>query len=174
MDNSRNIVINNNNNTTTIGNINIQLNAYGHESISHIMNDTNFLNRCFMTLPTGFVKLIEKHHCDPAHPENMNVKVPNKREAFIDVYEGPDRGWATKVRDAVLDEMINNSTNILHEHLVDHEEEMRRLSSAVAEKTISYFNEFRHKLNSEIVDKVMKDVRKKVYASLLTHSRQVA
>lgn len=171
-----NNIVNNNNintgNTLTTNTINnIELKSFGNESIDHIFQDIASLSRYFMTMPNGLMQVLEKRYFDKAHPENLTVRLPNKREPFLDVYDGPDRGWVTKKRDSVIDEMLNESKNMLDEHLAEHGEEMKKMSREVFERVLLFFNRFKDRLDTNTVDKFFKDLQKQAMAVVISNLR---
>ena len=72
----------NNNSHNTINNT-IIINNYGEENIEHIGKKylLNLLGRTHSAIPL----LVEKIHFDPAHPENQNIKLSNKKLPYIKI-----------------------------------------------------------------------------------------
>ena len=73
-------IINNNNNSTNIhttNNTNIIINNLGEENIAYLKSGkfAELLQGIYAAVP----KLIQHIHFNPAHPENHNIKFPNKR-----------------------------------------------------------------------------------------------
>ena len=59
-------------------NIQININNYGHENLDYVTQD--FVQNLF-SIPYGALpKLIKFIHFHPQHPENHNVKIPNKKQ----------------------------------------------------------------------------------------------
>jgi hypothetical protein len=115
-----------NNTTNNIGNTtNNTINTFGLESVKHIMDDKEFMTRMFMNQPNSYIKLIEKVHFDPEHPENKTVRITNKKEPYVNVHDSKI-GWRVEPQDNVLDEMINNTKNMLDEHFCDNEDDLKR------------------------------------------------
>ena len=109
--------ITNNNNTTTntnshntTNNLNLQINAFGHENLDYITDGilNNCVNRVFESIPT----LIEKIHFDPAHPENHTIKIPNKKLPHASVMS-KDKEWKLMNKHEVIDNIMNNSYNMI-------------------------------------------------------------
>jgi len=108
---------NNNTNTTTntnshntTNNLNLQINAFGHENLDYITDGilNNCVNRVFESIPT----LIEKIHFDPAHPENHTIKIPNKKLPHASVMS-KDKEWKLMNKHEVIDNIMNNSYNMI-------------------------------------------------------------
>jgi hypothetical protein len=89
------------------------------------MDDKEFMTRMFMNQPNSYIKLIEKVHFDPEHPENKTVRITNKKEPYVNVHDSKI-GWRVEPQDNVLDEMINNTKNMLDEHFCDNEDDLKR------------------------------------------------
>ena len=80
---TQNNTINNNINNTTNSNNNIIINNYGNENIDHISK--KYLLNLFSKTYSAVPRLIEKIHFDPEHPENQNIKLPNKKLPYIKI-----------------------------------------------------------------------------------------
>ena len=79
-----NITNSNNNNTTNINNTNnIIINNLGEENIEYLKSKKfmELLNGIYGAIP----KLIEDIHFNPEHPENQNIKYPNKKKPYLKV-----------------------------------------------------------------------------------------
>ena len=98
----------NNNNVCTINN-NITINNYGTESIEHLLQDTRFINSLLKGPYTAIPRMIEAIHFDREHPENMNVRIQNKKEPWILVFK--EGKWNHERKTEVLDDIIDKSYN---------------------------------------------------------------
>lgn len=90
--------------TNITTNININLRAYGNENWNYfdkdeIVDTMKAVNSC---LP----EIIRKLHFNEEHPENHNIRIPNKKHSEIKVYNGTD--WLTKNKMSIIDSMIHN------------------------------------------------------------------
>ena len=110
--NSHNTTTNSHNSHTTN---NITLNFHGGEKINHILNNKprldGYAGRCYMAIPA----FIKDAMFDPAHPENTTVRMPNRRDKFMQVYTA--NGWCNKVVKDVVDGMIGKHGEALEEHV---------------------------------------------------------
>ena len=80
---TQNNTTNNNINNTTNSNNNIIINNYGNENIDHISK--KYLLNLFSKTYSAVPRLIEKIHFYPEHPENQNIKLPNKKLPYIKI-----------------------------------------------------------------------------------------
>ena len=102
------------NNSTHIdtqnNNISIQINAFGNENLDYI-TDGGFdhcVNRVYASIPT----LIEKVHFDPAHPENHNIKIPNKKQPHASVLS-ENKEWKLMDKNEVIANMMDTGYILL-------------------------------------------------------------
>ena len=107
-------------NTTTIINIDkqINLNSYGKEDLSHITSGfkDHLLKIPFVSIP----KMIEAVHFSDKKPENNNIKISNKKEKYIKVYE-KDK-WVFKDKKSTITNLLDNNYNIIDDHYEDTKE----------------------------------------------------
>tara|TARA_Y100000389_G_scaffold47483_2_gene42618 strand:+ start:190 stop:1149 length:960 start_codon:yes stop_codon:yes gene_type:complete len=133
--------INNKNNTKYInsGNINntqinnITINGFGNESIEHL-NDQYFKN--LLILPaTAVNKLIKDIHCNPHMPENHNLKKTNKKDRYIQYFDGKD--WNLEDKKKILDDLVEMTFTILENTADRHGD--------IDKKYLDRFEQFRDK-----------------------------
>ena len=114
--NSNNVnLITDNRITHITTNININLRAHGNENWNYfgkneIVDTMKAVNSC---LP----EIVRKLHFNDEHPENHNIRIPNRKQPDIKVYNGTD--WLTKSKSSIIDSMIHN----ILEKLTDEYEE---------------------------------------------------
>lgn len=107
-----NTVNNNSHNTVNITiSPQIKLNAFGAEDISYIVNDPQFIAKCLRNYKEGIPELIHAKHLHPEHPENHNIKKPNKKDNFIQTYDG--KKWTIRYSDDVLEDIYVRVGNIV-------------------------------------------------------------
>jgi hypothetical protein len=91
---------------------------FGKEDISHIENDTDFLQSCFTDLlGSGIADIVEKIYYDPSKTENHNVRLKRAKEpstmmVFIEDANG-NRKWVVKATNDTIEKMIKKGTDIL-------------------------------------------------------------
>ena len=114
-DNSGN---NNKNYTINIG-TQVLINSYGEENKDYISGDylTGLLKGgMFAAIP----KLVQHVHFNEDHPENHNLKITNSRGKYAKVYNAKDKDWKNKPKNDLIDELVDDSYNMLDNH---HEDE---------------------------------------------------
>lgn len=105
-----NCVINNVNNIQ----LNITLNPHGNENWDYLQNDIiNLMKGVNTCIPF----LVQKLHFDKDHPENHNVKLPNKRFPDMQFYDGSI--WRTLHKNDVIENMITNIVDTLEDRYGD-------------------------------------------------------
>ncbi len=62
-------------------------NNYGSESIGHIVQDHDFMRRCFKSmLSEGIPNLLRKIHFDDEYPENQNVRLIGLKRDLMEIF----------------------------------------------------------------------------------------
>ena len=108
------------NNTNNIVNNTININNYGCENKDYITKDylIKLLKEPFQAIP----KLIEYTHFNKEHPENQNIKLPNKKQPYVKVLKGDK--WVYVDRKSTILDLIDEKHCELNESpLVKHIEE---------------------------------------------------
>jgi len=112
-------ITNNNNTITNSNNVNMQqnitINSYGKENLEYLTQDylTSLLKIPYRSIPN----LVKKIHFNPHHPENQNIKIPNRKEKFAKVYNSGS--WEFKNKKEVIESIVDNSYNIIECHYDD-------------------------------------------------------
>ena len=101
-------------NRTTIINIDkqINLNSYGSEDMSHVTD--NFKNQMLKIPFVAIPKMIEEVHFSDKKPENKNIKLTNKKENYVKVYQNDK--WIFKDRKATIKQLMNDKYTIIDNH----------------------------------------------------------
>ena len=114
-------------NRTTIINIDkqINLNSYGNEDMSHITEKfkDQMLKIPFIAIP----KMIEEVHFSDKKPENNNIKLTNKKENYVKVYQGDK--WIFKDRKATIKQLMDDKYMIIDNHFEESKEEPKHVES---------------------------------------------
>jgi hypothetical protein len=118
-------------NTTNNNNVNIHLNVFGKEELSHIIENEEFLTHCVKHITgQGLQKIINSIWCNRDVPENHNVELKRERKPrIVNVFVQDDKGkrWVEKLADDIVDDMIRKGTGILQVHnnkLYQYDEEL--------------------------------------------------
>jgi len=99
------------NNYTQINNY-INKKAFGEENVDHLTN--NLLNTVIKNPQAGIIRLIKAIHFDPKFPENMNVKMNNKKEPYLDVYDGEK--WEKKDKTQTIQNLLVSKKDIMDDY----------------------------------------------------------
>jgi hypothetical protein len=169
--------ITHNNNTSTDNSTNntqhVHVNSFGEENTDYI--DNTVLDRFALNKHSGLAKLLNHKHYHPDHPENNNLRIPNMKHPYIQTKS--DRGWETRPRNKVLDEMINDGKNMMDEHITDNESRLiRNKSRVLVESAQRFIYDLTMVLNKETLDQhdktIIKNLRTEVYGMIVSSTRQ--
>ena len=129
--NTTNNTNNNTNNTTnnshnnihsnnTDNSMNIHINNYGSENKDYITKQylLELLKAPFQAIP----KLIEYTHFNNDHPENQNIKLPNKKQPYVKVLKGDKWVYADR-KSTILDLIDEKHCELNDSPLLKHIEE---------------------------------------------------
>ena len=118
--NSLNNSHNNINSNNTDNSTHIHINNYGCENKDYITKDylLKLLKAPFQAIP----KLIEYTHFNKEHPENQNIKLPNKKQPYVKVLK--DDKWVYADRKSTILDLIDEKHSELNgQPLIKHIEE---------------------------------------------------
>ena len=107
------------------------------------------MKKCYKSVPT----LIEKTHFDPLRPENKNIYISNIKQNFIMVYNG--HKWILNNKDEKLDELYENSSNILEDKIENWEANKYKYDKVAVEKFYKFLdNKDKDNVKNEIKDEI--------------------
>ena len=102
---------NNTTNNTTI-NQNIIIRNLGEENISYLTN--SFFIKLIDAGPFASIpRIVKKIHFNENHPENMNLKITDKEQPHIAVFE--DNKWKIKNRKDTIKNIVNEKFGLIDE-----------------------------------------------------------
>ena len=104
------ILASSNNNPTYIGTqVNITINAFGKENLDYITEKQclKIANQVFNSVPTAAQIVF----FNPDHPENHNIKIPNKKEPYAMIMK-EDSTWEMTDRKAAIEKMTQKSYSV--------------------------------------------------------------
>lgn len=104
------VIVNGNGNVNLGGitqNISIKLQKYGHENLP---NDMTMFMTSIKGVNTVIPNLVEFIHFHPKYPENNNIKIPNKKDNKIKIYNGTK--WITQNKKHTLESKIQSTIEI--------------------------------------------------------------
>lgn len=88
--------------------IHLNLAKYGTESYP---DDTKALTDAIKGVNKAIPSLVKLRHFDPRHPENQNIKIPNKKQNKIQVYDG--KRWITEDKRMTIEDKLQEFTNFM-------------------------------------------------------------
>ena len=97
---------------------NILLKSFGSENTSYITS--NYVHNLINDGPViSIPKLLKYIHFNPEHLENRNVKIPNKKQNYAQIFNGKD--WEYRDKRETIDNMTHMAYGIINEHYVKGE-----------------------------------------------------
>ena len=116
--------INNNVNNGTVNNYTINVNTFGNEDTSYVLNSRNpkkLVTRLLGGAKEGMVRLFALKHFHPDHPENHNIRKLDKKDKFIETFDGDE--WTEHFYKDALDEPLESlrkETEKLLQQVIDN------------------------------------------------------
>lgn len=94
-------------------NQNIIVQPFGKENTSYIQED--YIDKLVKKGALQCIpELLQHIHFNSEHQENYNVKIPNKKQSFAQVFNGHD--WVYKDKRNTIDNMTNKAFGIINRH----------------------------------------------------------
>lgn len=103
---------------------NIIINSWGNENVEYLTK--NYLNSLLKIPYMSIQRLLKDIHFNPSHPENHNIKIPNRKEKFAIIYN--NGRWNYKNKRDVIENMVNKSYNMLDSHFEDNKLALENVS----------------------------------------------
>jgi len=101
----------NNTNSNNDNSMNIHINNYGCENKDYITKD--YLIKLLKEPFQAITKLIEYTHFNKEHPENQNIKLPNKKQPYVKVLK--DDKWVYVNRKSTILDLIDETHSELND-----------------------------------------------------------
>ena len=144
------------NNTLNMIQQNVYINNYGSENLDYLT--PGYLGG-LLKIPFGStLKLLKDIHFNPNHPENHNVKIPNRKEKYAIVYTNGD--WKLRRKKDVISNMVDMSYNIVDCYFEDNK-------MILSDRKRNNFIEFQTKYDKDSTLK--KGIADEVELELLNH-----
>jgi hypothetical protein len=133
---SRNNIHTNNNIGTQV---NITINAFGKENIDYITEKQclKIVNQVFNSIPAA-AQIV---YFNPEHPENHNIKIPNKKEPYAMIMKA-DQTWEMTDRKKAIETMTQKSYGIA-------EDSFGKVYDKIAPNKRETFEKFMDKMNDQ-------------------------
>ncbi len=107
-----------NNTISTISN-NVKINKFGNQNISYISH--KIMDNMIRSPRKMIQKLIELTHFHKKHPENWNIKINNKKDKFLEIYDG--REWIYGIKCDTIKHLVNHNYGLLDIYYDEYGEE---------------------------------------------------
>ena len=105
---------------------NIVINPFGKENTSYITSD--YVNKLINSGPYNSIpQLIKYIHFHPEHKENHNVKIPNKKQSYAQIYNGTK--WEYQSKKDTIEKMSDRAYAILNKHYIGGNQHMNQFKS---------------------------------------------
>ena len=154
---------------------NLKINCLGDEDTSYITND--FLNKVIKNPFIGIPKLVELIHFNPEHPENNNIKIINKKEPYLDYFNG--NVWKTANKSKVISDVIISKNIITDKHLNNLDDSENSNNYKKYSEAVKYFvnnfviDNYSTKPSYKELKKIYKDLEKDIYSLILNHKKNI-
>jgi hypothetical protein len=153
-----------NNTTNNIGtqnnNVHITVNAFGNENVDYITNQVclQIVNQVFNSVPTAAQIVF----FNPEHPENHNIKIPNKKEPYAMVMIANQK-WEMMDRKKAIAKMTQKSYHVVEESFEKVQDQMSSMKKKHFQHFCEKMEEEDHvllkELNNELEMKVLSATR---------------
>ena len=91
----------------------VNIKPFGKENTSYVTD--KYINSLIKAGPYDSIpKLLKYLHFHPKHTENHNVKIPNKKLPFAQIYNGQD--WEYRDKRATIESLSNKAYTIINSH----------------------------------------------------------
>ena len=122
---------------------NIMIKPFGKENTSYITAD--YVNRIINDGPVNSIpKLIKYIHFHPEHKENHNVKIPNKKQPYAQIYNGTK--WEYQSKKDTIERMSDRAYSILNIHYSGGNDYMNQFKTIFDQK------------NAELSKRLLQDI----------------
>ena len=111
---------------TTYNTYNIMIKPFGKEDTSYISGD--YIRNLINSGPYNSIpKLLKYIHFNPNHKENHNIKIPNKKQPFAEIFNGND--WEYRDKKTTIEDMSERAFTLLNEHYRGGNDYMNKFKS---------------------------------------------
>lgn len=159
-------------NIKQVQNQNITVNAFGKEDISYLTEHPNFkryMLKCVKENIYGICDFLIRKHFDEKHPENHNIKKRNKKDEFMEVFDG--RKWKLKYIEDILGDVFQNMyiefANFIEEALTEDgmikKAWLDRFMASVGQPLDWDFSNEDYEYNEDISEEKKEILREKIF-----------
>ena len=105
-----------------------KINPFGKENLEFLTDD--FMKSIIIEPEEGIIRLIQKVHFNKDQPENQNIQIKNKKEPYIDVFNG--KSWEKQDKKTAIQNIIITKKDIM-DGFIDENEETTIINQFVKE-----------------------------------------
>ena len=134
----------------------VNVNCFGDEDLDYITH--NDILDCMNNMNVSIPVLLEKIHFDPEHPENNNVRIPNKKLPYTRFVNSRSQ-WEYNYKNNTIHSMIENAYNILCDTF---EEKQHELDVNTQQNFRDFQEIYRHK-------RTIRDIKNRVELLILAN-----
>jgi hypothetical protein len=143
------------NNTSTINNnINITVNQFGKEDLSHLSHLD--LDRMLYRTRLGLVQLMEYIHFRHDSGKNKNVRVSTMKEEMLEYFNG--RRWLYGWKGDILNSMMEKGIDVMSDHFDNEQDKLRKnWSLTMYDHVENWLNKMQDR-NDDVLDPAMREL----------------
>ncbi len=144
-----------------------KLKPFGKENLGFLTDD--FLQSLIIEPEEGIIRLIEKVHFNKDVPENQNIQIKNKKEPYIDIFNG--KKWEKQDKKTAIQNIITTKKDIMDD-FVDENEETKLINKFVKEN----YDTFSKMLNEYVMhtlDSYDERIKSRVLIKCMTFYKEI-
>ena len=105
---------------------NIVINPFGKENTSYITDE--YIKKLIESGPYFSIPRLLKHiHFNPEHKENNNIKITNRKQPYVQIYNGEK--WLLKNKKEAIENISDTAYSLLNEHYEGGDKYMNKFNS---------------------------------------------
>ena len=124
-----------------------------NEDLSHISE--NFKNQMLKIPFVAIPKMIEEVHFSDKKPENKNIKLTNKKENYVKVYQGDK--WIFKDKKSTIKQLMDDKYTIIDNHYKECKECKEDPKPKHVEKQFDKFKEMYNEGDRDLHNEIRVD-----------------
>jgi hypothetical protein len=146
------------NNTQNNNHQQVKINNFGEEDISYITAEKK--KNLLIDPRNSITKLIDDTHFNSDHPENANVRIPNKKQPFIELYV--DNSWKIFNQYKTICNILRDKKDFIHNIFINRQNELTK-------KEKDNYLDYKERIDRDLflVKNVLTDIR----ASIMSGTR---
>jgi hypothetical protein len=94
---------------------NVTINAFGKEDLQYIIDNPDFMKQCLKDKEYGLIECLKKIHYNEEVPQNQNIKKTNRKDDFVDIYDG--NKWKLRMIDYAYTLVMTNLEKVFTDYI---------------------------------------------------------